>query len=391
MLGNPVAGAALGLGLKLINALRKERPGQNLLIAPPAIMSALALLANGSEGDTLRGILQTLGLPDTPLKTLNQAFADLFKGIEASRTRPPLVHPWDRPLAEPPVTIEMASSLWGNGGLDFHPDYIRRCRELYQAEVGLADFGTPGAADRINAWVGRQTHGKIAEAAGGLDPTQALVLLSTIFFHGAWGLPFDPRETRAAPFYLLDGSDRLHPLMHQSGDFDYTSNRHFAVVRLPFGPGSFSMYILLPHARSDPARLLAALSPDVLRRVLRSLREREGQLALPRCSLRCEAELAPALSGLGMGAAFDPQRAALAPMLAQAPGAPLALSSARHTTLLEINERGATAAGLMETAIALGFNDDEPFTMIVDRPFACVIHESTTDTVLFLGAVVDPA
>jgi serpin B len=387
---NPVAGAALGVGLRLIEALRSGCPRQNLLVAPPAVIGALALLANSAEGQTLEGILQTLGLPGMSLDSLNQAFADLLEGIEASLARPSPVYPSGK-SAEPAVTIEMASGLWGNAHLRFHPDYVRRCREFYHAQVGAVDFGSPDAAEQINAWVRRTTHSKIPEAIGDLGSNWALVLISAVFFQGAWSVPFDPRETRAAPFHLLDGTARPHPLMRQSGDFQYTSNRHFAVVRLPFGPGSFSMIILLPHKLMDPARLLAALSPDVLRAVVRSLRRREGTVALPRCAIRCEAELAPTLSALGMEVAFDPVRAELSPMLAGQPMAGLALGSARHKTLLEINERGAAAVATMEATIDLCFKEDEPFTMIADRPFACVIHESVTSTVLFLGAVVDPA
>jgi serpin B len=67
------------------------------------------------------------------------------------------------------------------------------------------------------------------------------------------------------------------------------------------------------------------------------------------------------------------------------------VSGVLHKTYLEVNEEGTEAAAVTSVVVANAVaNEPEPFTMIVDHPFFCAIHNEETGSILFMGAITEP-
>lgn len=370
-----LAGASTRFALRLMSELRKRQPSQNVFISPLSVMLAMAMTANGAEGATLQGMLAGLELPGATLDDLNAAMGGLLRDVRGAAG----------------VQLAIANSLWGNRQVLFDEAFLQRCREVYQAELAALDFGDRASVSRINGWVSQQTAGKIPTIVDSLSPRDVLVLINAIFFKGTWTTRFDPKITRPFPFNLRDGAKRPHPLMNLSAKFDYAEYDTFEVIRLPYGDGRVCMYVLLPARASHPADLLNQLDAQGWERALGGLERREGMIALPRFKLEYGADLNEMLAAMGMAAAFTPEQADFSRMAPQ--GREFFIGLVRHKTFLEVNEEGTTAAGA--TAVTMRTlsisHGPPPFTMIVDRPFCCAIRDDATGTLLFLGAIVDPA
>jgi serine protease inhibitor len=116
----------------------------------------------------------------------------------------------------------------------------------------------------------------------------------------------------------------------------------------------------------------------------------QGSVALPKFTVEYGVMLNRALSKLGMGIAFDGQRAQFTKMI-DSPRR-LFISSLLHKTLLEVNEEGSTAAAatgiqMRPTSILPNRGD---FNLVFDRPFLVVIADQERGTLLFLGIISDP-
>ena len=179
-------------------------------------------------------------------------------------------------------------------------------------------------------------------------------------------------------------------MMAQTGKFDYYAIPGFQAISLPYGAGRVSMYIFLPEQRSSLRAFRRELSHKSWDAWLRHFRQAEGTIVLPRFKLAYEATLNDALKALGMGIAFDPQRADFGGMIAD--GKPSAnIDEVKHKTFVEVNEEGTEAAavtsiGMLRTTMAPQRN----FSMIVDRPFFCAIRDNQNGALLFMGAITDP-
>lgn len=93
-----------------------------------------------------------------------------------------------------------------------------------------------------------------------------------------------------------------------------------------------------------------------------------------------------ALKALGMGVAFS-DKANFSGM-----GDNLSISEVKHKTFVKVNEEGTEAAAVTSVGIVplAALPSEEPFRMIVNRPFFCAIRDNQTGTVLFMGSIVEP-
>jgi serpin B len=360
---------------KLFAKLTKQEPGRNIFISPASVALALAMVYNGAAGETQQAIAAALELVSMSLDDINRANAELLGAIEH---------------ADPQVRLVIANSLWARKGLSFERDFLRRCEEFYQAEVAALDFAEPRAAATINAWVSEHTDGKIEKILDRIDPAAVLFLLNAIYFKGNWTRQFDRRRTEEQAFHLLDGSQKKHPLMAQSGEYRHCEGPDFQAVSLPYGSERLSMYVFLPKQRTSLTAFQRSLSDGNWNAWMRQFREREGTIVLPRFKLTYEVKLNEALMALGMTAAFDRRRANFEGMC-PGQGRAVSIDEVKHKTFVEVNEEGTEAAAVTSVGMVLAsFAPKRTFSMVVDRPFFCAIRDDQNGTILFMGSIVEP-
>jgi serpin B len=150
------------------------------------------------------------------------------------------------------------------------------------------------------------------------------------------------------------------------------------------------MYLFLPAKDLSLVEFQKNLSAANWDSWMREFAETNGEIAVPRFSVEYEIELNDALKALGMGIAFDPDRADFSGIVKSSENA--FISRIKHKTFAEVNEEGTEAAAATSVGIGLTsvMQPREPFRMIVDHPFFCAIRDNKTGTLLFMGSITDP-
>jgi serpin B len=212
-----------------------------------------------------------------------------------------------------------------------------------------------------------------------------LFLINAIYFKGKWRSPFDPADTRQEPFHGADRRDRSAPLMRQEETLRYQENDAFQAADLLYGNGAFAMTVLLPKPGWKPVELLAGLNPAAWRALDSGFREAQVNLTLPRFRLEYARRLNEDLVALGMGVAFDPERADFY-RIADVRPERLFITRVDQKTFVEVNEEGTEAAAA--TSVGVGVTSAPLVVeMRVDRPFVFAIRERLSGTVVFLGVM----
>lgn len=363
--------------VNLYSQLRTQ-PG-NLFLSPHSISTALAMTSAGAAGNTAAQMAATLHLPKEG--DVHAAFAGLEAGLRAIQEKGG-------------VKMSTANSLWPDKASTFLPAFLDLCRTHYGADITPQDFrGAPEAARKtINDWVADRTAGRIQDllAPGVIDALTRMVLVNAIYFKGDWAVRFDPAKTEPATFFTVEG-DRAIPLMHRRGSIRHAATDTLQLVELPYAGNDLSMLVLLPRERDGLPALEAALTADQLTEWTKALRPRDVKLWLPRFKVEAQFLLKPTLAALGMGDAFDADKADFSGMNGRKD---LFIGAVVHKAFVEVNEAGTEAAAatavVMQTRSAVR-PADEPAEFRADHPFLFFLRDMRTGAILFAGRLTTPA
>lgn len=172
-------------------------------------------------------------------------------------------------------------------------------------------------------------------------------------------------------------------MMSHICSYSYLEAKSFRAIGLPYGEGRGSMYIFLPEPSSNLDDFLEDLNAENWKNWLSQFREElDLRLIMPRFRLEYKVLLNDVLKALGMEIAFDPNRANLWGIAPR-----LFIEKVIHKTFLAVNEEGTEAAAvtLVDPPPASG-----PRPFVINRPFFFTIHDNWTNTILFMGTVVEP-
>lgn len=358
-------------GLKVHERLIMEDQTRNIFISPLSLSLAIAMVYNGSAGDTRREIEKALGWNGWSIEEINKENLALQKL-----------------LLQPGKGIEfkVANSIWSKKGIELNKDFIQTNLTYYDAQVTELDFSAASAAERINAWVKKQTKNKITKMVEHpIHEDIVMFLLNAIYFKGEWTKPFNGHDTQEGTFNLQDGSTKKVMMMSQSGSFQYSEQPRYQAIRLPYGEGQMNMLIVVPAKASslDELHQMIWSEQEILQQ---PFPQSMGSLKLPRFKIEFEETMNSVLEALGMKHAFDPQLADFSGISED----DLFISSVRHKSYLEVNEKGSEAAAVTSVEVSVTSAPMLEFDMNVNRPFFVAIEDQQTGAWLFMGTIIHP-
>jgi serpin B len=135
----------------------------------------------------------------------------------------------------------------------------------------------------------------------------------------------------------------------------------------------------------------ASLDAGMLDRIRSEFEEREVDLAMPRFEFDASFRLAQVLKDMGMTDAFEaPPGPSTADFTGITPFRELFLLDVVHKAFVSVDERGTEAAAATG-AVFQRVSGAAPAALHLDRPFLFLIQDDETQSILFLGRVVDPS
>jgi serine protease inhibitor len=327
-------------GRHLLERVHRNTPEHNVVVSPISLSIVFgALRSAADDGDTRREIANAFGWGEyTSLLVPSRMLLAAFEKPGA----PPVQR---RPLGPPSFASTSANPT---------PDDIRQSR-------GSATGTLPRISSRNDVLVSSGTH-----------------------LRTAWtGNTFSLSEPFPGEFETVSGRTAVPMLRSEVSTYRYAKTQTFEAVVLPCNRAY--LLAVLPAPGQDILSFERGLIAS-LDAVDAALKPQAGYVTLPPFHIRIEANLRPYLEEMGIRQVFKDLGTIM-----KVPGSRLTETN-QHVDI-QVNRGGIRAdAETVGGAIYGGvMTASEPFSMTLNRPFVFLIRDSTTDTLLFLGAVVDPS
>lgn len=354
----------------------------NLIYSPYSISLALAMTYAGARSETEQQMAHTMDFTlgqDRLPPAFNALDLELAKRGEGAKGSD-----------EKGFRLNIANSIWGQTGYTFLAQFLDTLAENYGAGLRLLDFAAQPEPSRvtINDWVSNETEGKIQDLLpqGSISSLTRLVLTNAIYFNAAWAFPFEESKTQTGVFHLLDNSEITANMMSQVEHFRYAEGRDYQAVELPYDGHELSMVIFIP----DRGRFKAfegTLNAGKIDSILAALSSTNVSLTMPRFTFEFGLGLNDILANMGMPDAFNPEVADFSGMNGKYD---LFISDVVHKAFIAVDEAGTEAAAATAVVMSLTSMPTQPIEVSADRPFIFMIRDLKTETVLFIGRVLDP-
>lgn len=362
------AEAAADFALRLFRAAHEK--GENALISPLSVLCALAMTANGADGETLAQMEQTLGMDRDALNAFFRSYLSALSSDEGG-------------------TLRLANSVWftDRNGFEVNRDFLQRVADVYDADAYLAPFDDTTLAD-INNWVRQNTDGMIPEILDRIPEDAVMYLINALAFDAKWMSPYHDYDVREGEFTAQNGEKRTVEFMHSEENIYLEDDGAVGFVKL-YEDGKYAFAALLPKEGVTVEDYLSTLDAGKLLKMFREPTYDTVFASLPKFETACDAELSDVLKGMGMEIPFDGSRADLHG-LGSCGDNNLYISRVLHKTFISVAEDGTRAGAA--TAVEVGAEGciEDPKTVDLDRPFIYMLVDCETGLPFFIGTMLDP-
>ena len=342
-----------GFAFKMNSLMPKN---ENYMFSPLSIKMALALAANGADGDTQKEITKALDIDD--IEEFNAYAKQLIQNYSNNKN----------------VELAIANSLWLNTqkapDTEFNADYCKKMLDNYNAAVEKVDYSD--AVLRVNSWCSENTKGKIPSIIE--SPDFAAILANAIYFKGDWAEPFNKDATYKQFFTDRNGKKTETDFMHMEETFEFFEDDDVKILKMPYKGGNTSMYFIL----SGDKRIDINDYTD-------KMTYEDVVISIPKFKTEYKRTLNSDLRTIGIDKAFDALSADFKPMFYSE--FDFYIDKVLHKTYIDVDETGTEAAAVtaivMETAAAVDPSIKKEF--IADEPFGYAIIDNDTGEILFMG------
>lgn len=343
--------------------LCKQSNKENICLSPLSAQFAMAMLANGAEGETKEEICKALGsYTDT-----NAHYKKLLEESNASKE----------------CEVNIANSIWINDKLSVKEQFITKNKDYYNAAIEVTPFNK-NTLLRINNWCKDMTNGKITSILSDIKPGDRMYLINALYFNADWNKPFNKENTKKENFTTEKGKVVEVDMMTANENSLYYNDEQVEMTVKRY-KGNYSMILALPKENVKCSDVAHTLLQDI-DKYLSDMNMCNVKLSLPKFTTEFGSSLKDVLEQQGITRAFSHGAE-----LKGISDAPLCVDDIIQKTYVNVDEEGTEAAAVTAITVRLtAMRPEKSVAMKLDRPFVYAIINNENNEVLFIGKVGNP-
>lgn len=336
--------------------------GKTTLVSPLSVLTALALVQNGAQGNTLAQLEQALGgLDRDTLNKYMRAYCDFLSAGDE---------------------LKIANSVWTDSSVEAKQAFLQKAVDSYSAQIFSAPLSSKKTVNSINSWVKKNTDGMIPKIIENADRDAVMMLINAVAFEAKWETPYTNDDIEKLEFNSYSGKSKKTEFMC-STESVYLSDSDAVGFMKPYKNGRFAFAALLPDEDVSIDDYIASLSGEKLMKIFSSAKKNEEvDVKMPKFKAEYSTQLIDTLKKMGIEDAFDRKSADFSSLIDKNDGA--YIGTVMHKTFIEVDQEGTRAAAATLVGISkMSMPAINP--VCLNRPFVYMIVDTETNLPLFIG------
>ena len=365
------AAAAADFGVRLFKTSMEE--GENTLISPLSVLYALAMTANGADGETLAQMEQVLGMDVDNLNSYMLAYLELLPESKDYK-------------------MSLANSIWFKDDPNFavEQSFLQTNADYYGAGAYKAAFDE-GTRNDINSWVKEHTDGMIPEIIDEIPDEAIMYLVNALAFDAKWADEYEEHQIREGRFTMEDGTRQDVDMMH-SEEYTYLEDDLATGFIKYYKDRKYAFVAMLPNEGVSVSQYVDSLTGEHLRELLNNPQDLTVFASIPKFETEYDIEMSEVLQEMGMTDAFNWQVADFSRLgTYNVDGMNICINRVLHKTFISVSEQGTRAgAATAVEMVAEGAMEIVEFKEVVlDRPFVYMLIDCETNLPFFIGTMMN--
>lgn len=336
--------------------------GSNYIISSLSVQYALAMTANGAEGEALDQLLNTMGYDKSELDALNEYCRVLMA---------------DLPNVSNRSRISIYNNMWYNSKAmsGVFPQFSNSLKSYFDAEC--VPSNTDNVIGKVNGWITEKSKGRITDCLNEIDPEYHSVIVNVLNFEGYW-----PRKLKIenGKFRNADGRTVDVEFLNAKEDITTYVAEMGYIFDVPYSKGAYQLRIILPLKEVALDNFIADLSAQF--KNAERVKHHSCSIKFPKFKCRTRGELKDVLNEIGIVAIFDEDE----PGITKMSGIPAYISNILQVGTIEVDENG-TVITVASSEYPLTSVTPSAINETADRPFAFEVFETSTGIKLFQGRI----
>ena len=279
--------------------------------------------------------------------------------------------------------IEIANSVWHNTDLKPSDNCVTTIGDFYFHKPVAIDFSQPTAVSTINQWVSDATHGLINSLIDRIEPSDRIVFANALYFNSDWLNQFRENATEKAVFTSA-GKDYQIDMMSNLLNAAYYSDTDYLAVTLPY-EGTNEFIALLPSKSSTLSDVMKSFSCATLDKIVKSSTKEDIALKLPKFKSSAKLDCNSVFDAMGLR--LSDSKLTGFNKIYGSETYPLTIN---HEAVVSVSERGTEAAAVTGGLITAGDENDQAIEVTFNRPFAYIIRNTKTGSIIMMGQYTQP-
>ncbi|MBP1736329.1 MAG: proteinase inhibitor serpin [Oscillospiraceae bacterium] len=340
--------------------------GESALISPLSVLCALAMTANGANGETLSQMEQVFGLSDEELNNFLGAYLSNLPSSDKYK-------------------VSVANSIWlkDDDTLTVNPSFLQQNANYYGASVYRAAFDNTTPKD-INAWVSDYTNGMVDHILDNIPKDAVIYLINALSFDAQWEEVYNESQVEDGIFTMESGETQTASMMYGT-EYRYLDDGSATGFIKYYADRSYAFVALLPNEGISVSDYVASLTGEGMMNMLSQAEDTTVRTAIPKFQCEYSVEMSDILKNMGITDAFDAGKADFSG-LGQSENGALFISHILHKAYIAVEENGTRAGAATAIEIdATSAPNENPKTVYLNRPFVYMLIDCETNLPLFIG------